>query len=62
MTGNGISEHNIKESIAALHIQRRHKIDKADRCTACEAWPWTKQLHFFTHSQLPKPVLRISTC
>ena len=26
--GNGISMHTVKESLAALHIQRRHKIDK----------------------------------
>ena len=33
MTGNGISMHNVKESLAALRIQRRHKIDKDARCT-----------------------------
>ena len=32
MTGNGISMHTVKESLAALHIQRRHKEDKDDRC------------------------------
>ena len=28
MTGNGIRVPTIKESLAALHVQRRHKIDK----------------------------------
>ena len=32
MTGNGISVRNNKESLAALHIQRQHKIDKDNRC------------------------------
>ena len=32
MTGNGISVLTVKESLAELHIQRRHKIHKDDRC------------------------------
>ena len=28
----------------------------------CSAWPWTKQLHVFTHGHLPEPVLSIRTC
>jgi hypothetical protein len=32
MRGNGISMRTIKESLAALQIQRRHKIDKDNRC------------------------------
>ena len=32
MTGNGISVCTVKESIVALHIKRRHEIDKDDRC------------------------------
>jgi hypothetical protein len=33
MTGNGIRVHKIKESLAALHIQRRHNVDKDDMST-----------------------------
>ena len=33
MTGNGINMCTIKESLVALHIQRRHKIDKDYRST-----------------------------
>jgi hypothetical protein len=32
VTGNGNSMCPVKESIAALNIQRGHKIDKGDRC------------------------------
>ena len=33
MMGNEINMRTVKESLTALHIQRRHKIDKDDRCT-----------------------------
>ena len=44
-TGNGISVRTSKELLAALYIQRQHKIDKEDSTeyTFCAASPWTKQ-------------------
>ena len=52
MTGNGISMCTVKESIAALHIHRRHEIDKDDRCIdSCAAWPLGKQQHFWTQAK-----------
>ena len=33
MTGNGIRVSTIKESLAALHTERQHKIDKDNKCT-----------------------------
>ena len=49
MTGNDISVCAIKESIAALNIQRQHEIDKDNRCIEYRflCRPLAKQLHVF---------------
>ena len=33
MTGNGTTVRTVKESLAAMRIQRQDKVDKYDKCT-----------------------------
>ena len=58
MTGNGISVRTVKESLAALHIQRRPEIDKDDRCTEYTLM-WSLTMFLNTHIRLYRVVVLV---